>query len=181
MDVRCDVSTREAPLNPDQILENAAVAYALVARNTQIQVFGLDSYAVLLASSVNAGLSLEFYAKCLCQLFTGDYPHTHCLNKILVKLPPEVQRELRADFDQGVTDEERERVQLIEAQRGAEIHIDFDSVVANWSRIFVDGRYWFEYNDASRPLLNWFFFETLVRVMSDAIITIRSHPGQTTT
>ena len=181
MDVRCDLSTREVSLNTDQILENAAVAYALVARTTQNQGFGLDSHYVLLASSVNAGLSLEFYAKCLCQLFTGGYPHTHCLSKILAELPPEVREELRAHFDQGVTAEEMERVQLIKAQSGAEIRIDYDSVVANWSRIFIDGRYWFEGNDVSRPPLNWFFFDTLVRVMSDAITAKRSHPARATT
>jgi hypothetical protein len=180
MDVRCDLSAREAPLNTDQILENAAVAYAFVARTTQSQGFGLNSHAVLLASSVNAGLSLEFYAKCLCQLFNGDYPHIHCLKSILARLPLEVQEELRANFDHGVTVEEREQVQHIETQSGAEIHIDYDSVVTNWSRVFVDGRYWFEHDDASRPPLHWFFFETLVGVMSGAITTQRSHPAQST-
>lgn len=167
-------------MNTDQILENAAVSYRLVAIEIQSQGFGLDSHSLLLVSSVNAGLSLEFFAKCLCHLYTGSYPKTHVLSSILASLPPQVQEKLRADFEHGVTDEERVQVQTVQAQSGAEIHIDYDSVVANWSRVFVDGRYWFEHSDTSRTPLHWFFFELLVRVMSDAIAIKRSHATQTT-
>jgi hypothetical protein len=171
---------RKAPLNTDLILENAAISFALVARTAQVQGFGLDSHSVLLASSVNAGLSLEHYVKCLCYLYIGSYPKTHYLSSNLAKLPPEVQEELRASFEHGVTREEIEQVQSIQAESGAEIHTDYGSAISNWSRVFAEGRYWFEHKDASHPPLHWFFFETLVRVMSGAIITKRSDSARAT-
>lgn len=171
---------REAPLNTDLILENAAMSFALVARTAQVQGFGLDSHSVLLASSVNAGLSLEYYAKCLCYLYIGSYPKTHYLSSILAKLPPEVQEELRDGIEHGVTSEEIEQVQNIQAESGAEIHTDYSSTISNWSRVFVEGRYWFEHNDASHPPIHWFFFELLVSVLSGAIITKRSDSARVT-
>lgn len=153
----------------DQKLENSACAFETAARAVQQQAFDLESHAVLMASSVNAGLAVELYAKCLSQLSIGEYPSTHNLRKILENLRPELQADLRTAFDSGLTNELREQVNHVEIQIGTTIDCAFDSVVANWSRVFVEARYWSEPNTSSTPPLHWFFFDLMVCVLRKAI------------
>jgi hypothetical protein len=170
----------ETPMCTDEILENSAYAFEMVARAVQQQGFDLESHAVVMASSVNAGLALEFYAKCLSQLSIGRYNRSHDLQKILQnlqELDPKIHADLRAAFDDSVTNELREQVRHVETQSGSTIDCAFDSVVANWSRVFVEGRYWFEPKTpktSSTPPLHWFFFDSLVRALRDAIAKKRA-------
>jgi len=159
----------------DRILENSAHAFEAVARAIQQQGFGLESHSLLMASTVNAGLALEFYAKCLSQLSVGHYPRSHSLQKILGALPSPIQSDLRKTFNASVTNEIGEEIRQIKIQTGTIIDTDFDSVIGNWSRVFVDGRYWFESLENSlKSPLHWFFFDQLVRVLSDTITKQRA-------
>ena len=162
-------------MDTDRILENSAHAFAVVACTIQRDGFGLESHSLVMASTVNAGLALELYAKCLRQLAVGDYPKSHNLKNILKKLPGAMQSELQKAFDESVTDERKEEIRQVETQSGLKVDTDFHSVVANWSRVFVEGRYWFETAPtSSKPPLHWFFFEELVRVLRAAIDKQRS-------
>ena len=156
-------------------IENLAKAFEAAARAVQQQGFELESHAVLMASSVNAGLALEFYAKCLSQLSVGHYPKSHSLKTILEKLPASIRSNLRNAFNDSGVDEIRDQIRQVETHSGTTIDSDFDSVVSNWSRVFVEGRYWFECSGtSSKPPLNVFFYDHLVRVMSDAITKQRA-------
>ncbi len=162
-------------MRTDEILENSAYAFEMVARAVQQQGFNLESHAVLMASSVNAGLALEFYAKCLSQLSIGHYPPSHNLQTILQGLGPEIQANLSVAFNRSLTDELREQIRHVETQSGTTIDVAFNSVVTNWSRVFVEGRYWFEPKKTnSMPPLHWFFFDSLVRVLRDAMAKQRA-------
>ncbi len=94
---------------------------------------------------------------------SGDYEHTHDLTKVLAKLPKKLQSELSQVFRDSVTDAMKDKVRRVALVSGTTIDTDFDSVIANWSRVFVGGRYWFEtVTNTSSPALNWVFFDELV-------------------
>jgi hypothetical protein len=158
----------------DKILERSAQAFEAVARMVQQQGLALESHSVLMASSVNAGLALEFYAKCLSQLTVGHYPRTHSLQAVLRNLPTLMQSDLSKAFNDSVTDEKRGQIRQVETHSGTTIDVDFDSIVDNWSRVFVEGRYWFESSGTNSTPLHWFFFDELIRVMKDAIVKQRA-------
>jgi hypothetical protein len=151
-----------------RILENSAHAFACVAREINQCGFGIESHSLIMASSVNAGLAIEFYAKCLSQVVVGEFERTHDLKKILARLPEDVQSELRIAFDNIPKDDLEEEIRRVMGESNTTIKTDFDSVLKNWSNVFVNGRYWFE-NLEHQPSLHSYFFDELVCIFKDAI------------
>jgi len=150
-------------MDKSQVLLNSATAFEMVARQVNLGGINLESHSVLIAASVNAALSLEYFAKYLSFVSIGDYERTHSLRKILEAIPPILYEKLKKEYEKALTDEEVNRAKIVSTESEIAIDADFDSVIHNWSCVFVDGRYWFEpKKDGSKKSLHWFFFDPLV-------------------
>jgi len=90
-------------------------------------------------------------------------------------LPETLRSNLRAAFASAVTNTAKDEIRRVCIESGATIDTGFDSVVANWSKVFRRGRYWFEASgNTSQPALHWFFFDELVSIMKKEIEQQRS-------
>ena len=145
-----------------QILLKSANAFERVARHVNSEGMDLESHSLIIASSVNAALSLEYFAKCLVFAHCGKYKKSHNLEDILSDLPSGLHDQLAREYKAALTDEEINRARMASGSAGVPIETDFDSAVKNWSRVFVKGRYWFEVGSGNVQELHWFFFDPLV-------------------
>jgi len=160
-------------MNEYQALLNSAEAFESVARQVNIGGIALDSHSVLIASSVNAALSLEYLAKYLSFVATGEYKRTHKIKDILSTLPLNLYSQLKNEYENHLTEEESNRAKITSEASGLEIKEDFESVIENWSSVFIDGRYWFEPDkDGNNKSFNWFFFDPLLSAFKQVIYDV---------
>ncbi len=145
-----------------QILLISASAFEHVARQINSEGMNLEIHSVTIASGVNAALALEYYAKCLVFAHCGKYKKIHNLEVILSDIPQNLRDQLRKEYEKALTDEEIIRAKMTSERTRIPIEPDFNSVTRNWSRVFVDGRYWFETTDETVKTVHWFFFDPLV-------------------
>ena len=160
-----------------QVLLNSAKAFEVVARQVNLGGISLESHSVLMASSVNAALSLEYLAKCLSFVATGNYERTHSLKKILKTIPSHLYDQLKNEYEKALTEEEVNRAKITSEASGVEIKESFDSAIDNWSSVFVDGRYWFEpEKNGDGKSLHWFFFDPLTSAFKQVIDDVKKIP-----
>jgi HEPN domain-containing protein len=164
-------------MEKSQVLLSSAKAFEVIARQVNLGGINLESHSVLIASSVNAALSLEYLAKYLSFISTGKYERTHNLRKILKGIPLDLYNQLKNEYEKVLTEEEVNRAKITSEASGVSINEDFDSAIHNWSSVFVDGRYWFEPEKGGNgKSFHWFFFDPLTLAFKQVIEDIKKVP-----
>jgi len=148
-------------------LEDMAGTFESLARATNKSACISNRHSEHIASWVNAALSIELFAKCLAEHVNGKYLPTHDLKKILDELSVSIRSDLLSAFDDQITDEAKENVKRLEKESGVSIGYDFESIISNWSLVFVKGRYWFE-NQGSQGF-HALFFDELIAALKQEI------------
>lgn len=158
---------REMVVVDKDVLLGLADSFALLAATANGEGLASSTHPMVMAGAVNAGLSLEYLAKALNLVVLGEFERTHDLTKLADALPADVRQSLQITYEVGRSKEEVKRAEDAAKAAGVAIDPGFGSVMKNWSRLFVEGRYWFE--GQKNPALHWFFFEPLSQAYKSVI------------
>ena len=143
-----------------KILENAKL-YEEAA-------FLLNERKQFLPSQVNAALSLELYFKALYLIekkedFKIKGKHSHNFYELFNSLSDETKKRMINKFDILMQNRDNYDVEKIENEmrkdnQDIKIPLNLEENLENWSKVFVNGRYYYDYN---KELIMMFFPEIL--------------------
>ncbi len=126
-------------------------------------------------STVIAALSLELYFKALYVLEFGkefklDGRHSHDFDALFEELPQETKQELMREFAARLAGRNMQDVRIFE-QHGVTVATDLKSNLKQWSTVFKDLRYVYEFTAKSGGKQDyWVFFPEIQSVVSRAIV-----------
>ncbi|MFA0305311.1 hypothetical protein AB4543_05400 [Vibrio splendidus] len=104
---------------------------------------------LLVPSQVNAALALELYFKSLYQLieqedFKVKGKHSHDFYRIYKALPSEYRERMNKRFDDLISKRDKSDIKQMKLDSNVNISLKLESLIQNWSRVFVDMRYIYE-------------------------------------
>lgn len=149
---------------------SSANSFENVAKN--IQVSAGNDHGLLIASAVNASLALECFVKTLVLLEGKNYEKTHDLNKNFNLLSKQTKMLLEKSFEEQLTDELLSQIKILSDESGITIEPKLDDTLKNWSKVFVNGRYWFAIKHEG---FHWYFFEELLQALKITIYELRKN------
>ncbi|MBN2746519.1 MAG: HEPN domain-containing protein [Bacteroidales bacterium] len=125
-----------------------------------------DPNKYYIPACVMAAFGLELYLKSIQQFEKGTIKKTHNIKDIFDELTDESKDKIRINFKDDVLRNPPHNIKDIEKKSGVKITDDFDSVLSDISRLFVDFRYIFEQKNEAKSFM---YIENLRKVITGRV------------
>lgn len=122
---------------------------ALVYRNVVCKLNEIEDMSMLIPIQVNAALTLELYLKIICKYENGEFKNIHKLDLLFDKLSCGTKNIIKSDFqkllnNRNMSDIDKLEYEMKKSDPSHSIARNFDSLLKEWGRVFVEARYWYE-------------------------------------
>jgi hypothetical protein len=151
----------EANMTTAKQIFQAAKLYSSAAKELNGNV------SFLIPSNVLAALSLELYFKSIYFSTKGcEFDKSHKIHEIFNALEQSLSSEILSSFDHEMKKVDKSKIIALERSFKLKIDLDLSSILTNWSKIFVEMRYFY---DTPKYQLIAMFFPEIERAILDVV------------